>query len=44
MRQILQEAAAETTTCTYLMPGKTAYMAFIDASGEGFGRVWMRVA
>ena len=35
MRKLLQEAAAEPTEFTELMPGDPVYMAFIDASGEG---------
>ena len=41
--QLIQEAAAEMTKCTELIPGDPAYMEFINESGEGSGGVWMVV-
>ena len=34
VRKLLQEAAAEPTNCTEMMPGETAYIAFIEESGK----------
>ena len=41
MHQILQTAAAEPKHFTEIIPGDPAYIAFIEASGEGLGGVWM---